>query len=522
MRNPSLFRSAKNGVVLLLCLFPFFITDTYQNLTITKFCFFVGVSALYTVICFIKNAFHYKKETYVRLIDKSKKSDAVIGLLMMVVFFSTIASEYSKAALTGNIGRYMGLIIWVAFGLAYFFISKFYLLREKEFRRFAIATSVMCLYGMLQFMGFDPFYMFSGVDYTTTKTFIAFIGNINVYAGYLCLAVPLFLYMFCLSSKPVFWGVAAFIGFFGMFTSNSDCAFLGIFVAFLVLFYLLPNEKKYLIRFFTLLAITCLSSVAFKLIYLIFEDKARHLAFLTKLCADFRFSLPILAALIILIFILNKVTLSEKLIKTSKILLSVMLAMAFLCVVAAIIWFTYVDPERDLGALTGYLRFNNRWGSDRGYIWKTCVKMFSEFPLHKKLIGLGPDTLVIELQRYYREDMFYTMFFYYDNAHNELLQYLTTIGLWGTLLYLALVFLSVRSCLKSSSNIKRALILPIAAYFIQSIANIHQPISTPLFFVMLALSQCEIYEDKIYTKDPAKENLIEPLEENVNENKQIV
>ena len=125
-------------------------------------------------------------------------------LLGFVVIFSTISSDYVEAAITGKAGRYMGLIIWLAFIMAYVFISKFYYLRERELRMFAISFMVMCIFGAIQFVGYDPFYMFAGTGEGAKKTFIGFIGNINVYGGYLCFGVPLAAYLFCFEKRKVF------------------------------------------------------------------------------------------------------------------------------------------------------------------------------------------------------------------------------------------------------------------------------------------------------------------------------
>jgi hypothetical protein len=46
------------------------------------------------------------------------------------------------------------------------------------------------------------------------------------------------------------------------------------------------------------------------------------------------------------------------------------------------------------------------------------------------------------------------------------------------------------------------MILPIVGYFVQSLVNISQPITTPLFFVFLAFTQCKVGEnDTIFNFD---------------------
>ena len=77
----------------------------------------------------------------------------------------------------------------------------------------------------------------------------------------------------------------------------------------------------------------------------------------------------------------------------------------------------------------------------------------------------------------------------YDNAHNEVLQYLVTTGLCGAVSYIGLFVSSFIYIFKNSKNdlvayISLAVML---GYFIQGLMNLNQPITTPFYFVFMAV-----------------------------------
>jgi O-antigen ligase len=77
----------------------------------------------------------------------------------------------------------------------------------------------------------------------------------------------------------------------------------------------------------------------------------------------------------------------------------------------------------------------------------------------------------------------------YDNAHNEVLQYLITLGLFGALSYIALVVSAVWYMCKHGAKTMHTYIpvFVVCGYFVQGLVNLNQPITTPLFFVILGM-----------------------------------
>jgi O-antigen ligase len=134
-------------------------------------------------------------------------------------------------------------------------------------------------------------------------------------------------------------------------------------------------------------------------------------------------------------------------------------------------------------------KFDYKWGTYRGYIWSKCWETFKDAPLLKKLFGYGNESIkqAVTVPNY--NDMVAKTNRIYDNAHNEVLQYLITLGLFGALSYIALVVSAVWYMCKYGAKTMHTYIpvFVVCGYFVQGLVNLNQPITTPLFFVILGM-----------------------------------
>ena len=81
------------------------------------------------------------------------------------------------------------------------------------------------------------------------------------------------------------------------------------------------------------------------------------------------------------------------------------------------------------GSLSNYIVFNNDWGTHRGYIWRTAIENYKNFPITQKILGHGPDTYgIVSLFNNLQESAaLYGEL--YDSVHNEYLQFLSPSAL---------------------------------------------------------------------------------------------
>lgn len=500
IKNITAEKVASIGVFAMLAIYPIILTDKYFNITITRYLFFTIAAAFFFAVCLIikiQTINKPKKISPPKITDFSS-ADIFFSLFVTVSLFSAFSSSYGAAAISGGAGRRMGLLMILATFFAYLFISKFYRIREYEFIFFGIVGSFMGLFGLLQYIGLDPLNLLEGLSKLDKVRFISFMGNINIYSSFICIVLPLAMYMFCFSEKKqnsIFWLFVTSATFIGFMTTISDSGYLGIGAALVALSLLTAKEKKAFQRFFIVIITIFITGGVFDLIWTLYGSPDHPSSVPNDIITDPRmiFAGTLISALAIVA--INRFDISEKAFSIIRRFIIFAVVAVIITFVAIILWFTFVDTTAELGKFSYYLRFSQRWGNGRGFAWTKLLEIFAELPLHKKLIGTGPDTIAYEMVSRHNEEMHELFGFYYDNAHNEIIQYLVTLGLWGMLTYVCLVGSAVKSSLRADNTISRAMILPIVAYFAQGLVNITQPMTTPLFFVFLAFTQCKPNEN---------------------------
>lgn len=112
------------------------------------------------------------------------------------------------------------------------------------------------------------------------------------------------------------------------------------------------------------------------------------------------------------------------------------------------------------------------------------MQEFRRLPLYQILFGIGTDTLYPYLAERYGEAMYNVTMAYYDNAHNEFLQYLITTGIAGLATYAAVLFLQIKKAVKKADKV---ILCGVICYLVQSVVNLNQVVTTPLFVVMLSM-----------------------------------
>ena len=492
-------RAAQVGVFMLISFFPIFVTKAYSNITATKYFTFSILAAFFLALCLICKVATYDFTTG-KLLDKNKeisKPDLFYLLFVIVAIVSTVSSRFPLASLGGGGGRRMGLVMILATFFAYIFISKFYRTRPKEFYLFGGTVIFSSIFGFFQFLGFDPLNMLVNLRKFDFTRFISFSGNINVHASFICIGAPFAMYMFCHALKKkdfYFWLTVSVCGFIGLLTCNSDSGYLGIFVSFVVLAILSAKQRKSFIRYLVLVATFFLTCGFFRFMRNVFEDQSRNITFLGRIVTNPAVVMLVSVNAILFAGFLYFSVFEPKHYKSIQKAIIILMCTVVGAFALIVFWFTIVDKETDLGMFNYYFRFNDSWGTERGYVWTRMLRIFRDFPFYRKLIGSGPDTAAFELVSQYGHEMRTQLFYYFDSAHNDVIQYLVTLGLWGALTYLLLVFTSAKSGLESDSVYSRAAVLSVIAFFAQGFVNINQPITTPLIFVFMGLTQCKKYE----------------------------
>ena len=194
--------------------------------------------------------------------------------------------------------------------------------------------------------------------------------------------------------------------------------------------------------------------------------------------------------ILVILDLIRKSDKKDKIIKYMLVMASFVLITAYLFV---LFYFSVVDKKTELGKWSGLLRINDEFGSYRGYIWRVVVEEFKDLSIIKKIFGIGPDVLYPLVYEKYGNDMYKVTNAYYDNAHNEILQYLITTGIAGVVTYISFLVVKVKKfiSLKGQSEYNKIIMCSCVCYFMQSFVNINQVVTTPMFVIMLCMLNAE-------------------------------
>ena len=178
--------------------------------------------------------------------------------------------------------------------------------------------------------------------------------------------------------------------------------------------------------------------------------------------------------------------------KAAPIALASVFGAAVLAALGALLYFSVFDTETKLGSLEKVLRMNDAWGTHRGIMWLRSFKIFGEANIFQKLFGTGPDTFYYAFEPYFKELQSYGNSST-DAAHNEYLNYLITIGVFGLGAYLTFMGNALRRAFLAAKQTPAVLAVAagVVGYAAQAVLNISVPISAPLMIIMIAL--CEAF-----------------------------
>ena len=503
-----------------------------------------------------------------RILPSLTITDRCFLILYLVIALSTAFSQYPYEALhgfwkaeNGNIiGRYQGLLSWTAYLAMYFIVSHFYRPRHWHIYPVLLTISLACLWGIADFFMLDPFHFLELVDDKNRYIFVSSFGNINTYTAFTGMSLAFAGALFIFSDHTLDTNLAylvlvitAFADVMGL--SANVFLSLGITMALLPMlcFRNARGLTRYLLMLSTILfAISVTGAILNAGIPTTANYESSELIGLGQKKIMAWFTAAAFTVTLLLTFILNKkkpkdmtsateiftadaerITgnetsgtaidgisskknfispATEKETKLYRILRRIwtILVLAVICLVIVLLLAVNLGHLTVPYPLSKFFVINDTWGTDRGLNWRLGFTYWRDhLPILKKLIGHGPDTYYIIMVDNYREEMKTAYYNVLDSAHNEYLEFLLTIGLFGILSYFAVQFSTIRRAwmesvveqndreetssksqtLYKKNNIRPvmiALLYGLIAYLMQAIVNIAVPLLFPI--TMLTLS----------------------------------
>jgi len=509
-------------LLLLFCVYPFYMEDGYYNIGEAKMHFFFKVSlAAFFVLAFlyfISLTIGVKERVRTKLayfIDWEQIS--AVDLLMLVyatsLFLSYAFSCNKKEALWGAEGWYMGLMPLLLLCGLYFLISRLWRGDVKILYPIMAASAVVFALGICNRFSFYPI-MIKGAQ----SDFISTLGNINWFCGFMSVVASLGVAHFVVGQDFALWkrallGGYAFLTFMAGFAQGSDSIFLWFGVVFFLLLWIAADNSEYLKYWFGLLFLWAAAAGVVKGLCAVTVDKYNYEA--GGICGYFISSN--ISVWITVVAIAGFITFYIKSNKSDKgereeylkkknrgensgkrIRIGLVVAVVF----ALLLWVILSVVNTMVGILflqdNGLFIFDADWGHGRGVTIWTGIQIFEEQSLLHKIIGVGPDCFawaayeIPEVALLLREHFGNARL---TNAHNECVTALVNTGVLGVCSYVGLLWTAIVGYIKTGKEKGNVMLyvfaVSVAGYFIHNMVSFAQVLNTPFLFVVMGMAEAK-------------------------------
>lgn len=516
-------------VMAMFTIFPLIYNDFYFDILQTKYYTVLTLSIIMIlaliVICGFAGGFKNffdnlnKKGFAVWFKEEFSIWDICILVFWLMSALSTaFAGRFVMESITGDKGRYSGLLLISIYVIIYFTVSRMFSFSKVYFTVFLAVSIPVCLFGYTDYFNMDILGFKEKISPEQWPIFTSTIGNINTYtavlAFYIAIAGTLFITTPFKSDngrgesigKIAFYYVIMLMNFIALTMGTSDNGYLTLAAFFglvpFVAFRTMEGVRRFVLTIFTYL----LGIKIIQLINISYAGKVLGISGLFDFISDFKYLDLVIVAFAIIVIIMYVLEYRKKEKKRdSEVLLRTLryIWLAILVIIFAAIVFMGMKINSDVtaakekyGALADYFVFNDSWGTFRGYIWRAAVEEYMKFPLLHKIFGSGPDTFGLYIGLLRNEEMTSVTGQFFDATHNEYIQFLFTLGPIATIAYiLALILPSVEALRTRLFYLRDNTMLPylyacaiaVICYATQAVVNLNLPVVTPFLWIFLSI-----------------------------------
>ncbi len=423
--------------------------------------------------------------------ESHKLIDIFLFIFGAVCLVSSLCSEYKYEALTGAGAWHVGGAMLAALILMYFLTSE-----KKEddivpFFGMMIGGTITMILAILNDLWIDPLGALESVDINWRNHYTSTIGNTNQFCGYLSIILPIMVIIF-VSSENGFKRTAAaivlFLGYLNMFLTHADSIYIGVGIGYV---FIIAFSLKKAGRYMGLLINGILFGVAgFATKVIILYRPEIKLDTVSPILLGHNVHVIVGVTSFVLLLIHMALELKYKAEDIEKMMGYVLVVYIVLMVLALIGVIIYSVSN-----------FNMNFLNRRGLLWYIAVTTFWDNELPQQLIGIGPGC-IDEISRdfYFEIVEAYGDFYFLDNAHNDVIEYLLTTGIIGAVSYLGIYLYIIIDFIKGvfkntdAKGVRVYASIGIIGYIAQSIMNGPHPLTTAMFFVLLAIYRSTLAE----------------------------
>lgn len=499
-------------VTLLFTFFPLFLSNYYSAARRDKFWSFVVITGIMGLVVGIialvnyltkDNYYNQKLNTY-RDPFRLNTTDIAFAAFVLISLVSSLLSgrfAHCFLGLSGkeSNGRNMGLLMILLLFVCYMIISRYFY--SKKFIYYAIffGITIVSVIAIFNYYKVDVLGIFAKYksNENVYQNFTSTIGNKNYLSALICVALPFSIGM-AISSEDLVLRivsyVSTFIQFMGLIVATSDGGFLGCLAAVAVILILSSRSIKKFTRFFLCLTLMMAGAKFIWLVELMTKGGSKGY---TSFSQFFVYSPVVFVIMGVSALIFAALFLGEKNGKIKELPKAVffvclsLTGLAVLAFAALLIYYSCIETETKLTGMMRFFRFNERWGTHRGYFWINSFEVYGNMSFTEKLFGTGPETFYYSFKPYFNEMVRLFNESSTNSAHNVYINYLITHGALGLAAYLTFVGSALVSTFRRAKNNPLAFVCAgvILAYAVQDIVNIANPVNTPWFIVFIALSE---------------------------------
>ena len=499
-------------LAIMFSFFPLFLTEQYAHARMDKYWFYLiatGILIISVGLCMLMSSSEAKRLGNEKpLITPLSITDILMLSFLGLAVISTVFSAYPTESFLGTGGRNNGLLLLMMYTLMYFSITRNYVYKDYVFIIYLSVSAIIALLTVLNFFYIDPLGMLKGYDAATIEDFGSTLGNKNIIAAFMCVYLPIAVMIFVVTENKVLralGGVAIVFAYTGLLCANSTSDIFGLLIILPVMAIFSARRYTYLRRYLLALTILFISGKILFLFATLVGDNNKGFEFMQAFLIYHPLTyvpIAVFGGLYLVMLLLGKNGEPRYPAKAVQIILLSLFSVGIISSLSLFMYFSFKDTTTDLGDFEKILRFDDYWGTHRGFMWRVSFEEFGKYNIFQVLFGTGPDTVYYVLKPHFGELEARFGDASTDCAHNEYINYLLTQGVLGLSAYLGVMISAIVRGLKAAKKqpMVLAFIGAVICYLAQSTVNLYNPIVTPSLFIFLSLTEAVCRNEELRTK----------------------
>lgn len=479
--------------VFMLCYIPLAFNDAFFDINRHKVKMVIACIPVFCAIMAVSLIFDPdRKKRFAGRIGRFVGSSML--LLMVICVISCARAGFTDAVLTGSEGRYCGLYFMLCCGAAFFVISSSRIQLKALVLPVMVCAALCAGLGFANAIGYDPLGFYDRIKKGQEPTFLSTIGNFDFFGTFIVMMLALAGAQFVLCEKKVMryvGGICAAVMAFGITACRTECSFAGMHMACYMLLALSGGDYARMARACVLWAVCCLSlPVTYPLLEIsVYKPRIDGLPKTLYLQHIGEYAALLFVLLALILFLMKKRGIKPPSRNTLLKWMMAVCACGALLLFAAMVYFSVFDTKTKLGSLRNFLRFNDSWGTLRGFVYIRSLRAYGDYAPMDKLFGAGMELTRSILEPYFDNPKM-LRFGVFNDPHCQPLQMLLTCGISGMVCFLSLYASVLLGLFRHAKDDPFAcgLLCAIWCYSLIMLINVTQPILISTYFSICALA----------------------------------